>query len=871
MQRYTTHSMTTAHSTHSPSRRRVSSALAGAVAVLTVALAPLRASDDPTTRYFNGLRQLSLFSVAEGYCQERLADEQLSPAGRARLTLELSRTLTEHAKFSAGDEQEQLWDRAASVVGEFLDRHRDVPSRWELELQLALVPAAKGEFLRWQSELMVGDIATGRQARSAFEQSIAELEKRHTDIYDGFRIGLRNPDASPIPPHEIRSLLQTTNFEQARCWLGLAHLSHRETPERAASIARSEELLKKLSEETISDEMQQRVAVHLAECRRLAGDYARANRLLRQIEAGGPPQAVLDRTMAERTLMLLDLDRPADAAEQLLAYRRQRGQLEGELRYLSVRALSALANFAETKGDPQLATEVRKEIETQVASAQAEVGGYWGARCQALLELSHRQREYGGELAEIVLRAESLYSQARNTEAVKEYAQAAAAAYRLGKPELAARFAYTRASILLHDEHYQSAADGLREIAKRMPESSLAASAHLLHAYCLGKLYDQRRTARRREAYTAALESHRQNFSKSRHEATWMLAQLQEGRLQTNQALKLYLEIPAEHKRGGAAQAAVARCYETIIERLRTQPQPGSAAWEDRSLQQLSQIAASFPNETGQLDPLQAEVIVRLARLYLSRPSPEYAAADRLLERIFRSSHSGMSPGDGGLPLGEARWEKLIHQATQLRIVSLASQGRFAQATLLVNQLSQSDAHDVLEILSGLMQLSPRTHNSTRRALGELQLRAAQQLRGRQAELDEQGRQLLDRCLAEAYTATGMTDRAAQTYESLVQRLPRDKQLRRALGQLLFECGSAECLTKAKAHWRELEALETPGDEDWFAARYEVAHCCLKLGQFGQARKLLASTRLLYPTLGGTKQKGRFEALHQQLNRVSAQ
>lgn len=847
-------------------RRRALWLLLVVLGLITLSASPALA-DDETTRYFEQLRGLRLFALAEGYCLDRLASERLSPQQRAQLTLELSRTLSEHAKFSSGREQQELWDRAASVIDEFVQAHPQTPLRWQLEIQLALIPAARGDFLRWQSELTPADLALRRRAEAAFERSAAKLKQKQQELSEQFRLGLRRPEASAIPQYELRALLLTAKFEQARNWLGIAHLAPKSSAERTEAVARGQALFKELSDDTIPDDMRLLVRVHLAECSRLNGDYTRANHLLREIESDSPPPAIRDRTMAERTRMLLELDRPDDAAQQLLAYRRQRGQLPGELRFLSIRALGALAELAEQKGDAGLAGQIRTEIQAQVTSAVSELGGYWGARCRALLEFSQRADEYGVELAEIVQAAESLYAQSRNDEAVREYARAVSTAQRLGKPELAVEFAYTRASILLHEQDYEEAGEGFREIAERAPANNRGASAHLLFAYCLGKLYEQNRTAPRREAYTAALEAHRQQFpgEQTYFDATRMLAQLQERRLQTNRALELYSEIPLDHRHGPDAQAAVARCYQTIIERLRAQPSAGSEAWQQQALRRLDQMVTSFPTAPGEISLLQAQTVLRVARLYLDRADPGYAAADHLLERIFlndaaRESETADESGDA------EGWAKLIEQATQLRIVSLASQGRFSQAEILIERLSHTGAADLLNILNGLLQLSPRTDDSTRRALGELQLRAAEELRGRRDELDADQQQLLDRCLAEAYTATGMTDRAAETYESLLQRNPRDKQLRTALARVLNECGKPECLEKAKQHWRELESLETPGQGDWFRARYQVARCTFKLGQFEECRKLLTATRLLYPTLGGPELKVRFETLYDQLN-----
>jgi tetratricopeptide (TPR) repeat protein len=341
-----------------------------------------------------------------------------------------------------------------------------------------------------------------------------------------------------------------------------------------------------------------------------------------------------------------------------------------------------------------------------------------------------------------------------------------------------------------------------------------------------------------------------------------MLAQLEERRLQTTRALTLYLEIPPDHTRGEPAQTAIVRCYETILARLRAEKSSRAAAWEQQAIERISQIVATF-REPADWNPAQAQIALRLARLQLDRQPRAYVEADGLLEQVMQS-HAAQSSATEGEVL--AQWRGIFQQAVQLRIVSLAGQGRYSQARVLVDQLSQTDTGDLLRVLDGLFELSAHSSPDSRRALGELQLWATEELRNRRSELDDAQLERLDRCLAEAYTATGMTERAIETYEQLVARSPADRKVLETVAGLLFECGTPECLERSKTHWRKLESLRKPGDPDWLAARYEVARCCFELGQFDECRKLVIAAQVLYPSLGGEQLKAQFEALRLRLD-----
>ena len=65
--------------------------------VALVVLAGAAAADPTDERFLDGLRTSRLFSLAETYCRDRLAQTDLGPADRADLVIELSRTHAQHA------------------------------------------------------------------------------------------------------------------------------------------------------------------------------------------------------------------------------------------------------------------------------------------------------------------------------------------------------------------------------------------------------------------------------------------------------------------------------------------------------------------------------------------------------------------------------------------------------------------------------------------------------------------------------------------------------------------------------------------------------------------------------------------------------
>ena len=66
--------------------------------------------------FLDGLRQRRLFSLAETFCRERLAEPDLGEAERAELVIELAQTKAQHALNTAPADRGPLWQEARQVA-----------------------------------------------------------------------------------------------------------------------------------------------------------------------------------------------------------------------------------------------------------------------------------------------------------------------------------------------------------------------------------------------------------------------------------------------------------------------------------------------------------------------------------------------------------------------------------------------------------------------------------------------------------------------------------------------------------------------------------------------------------------------------------
>ena len=256
----------------------------GGVCELTV----LRA-DEVTTRYFEQLRSRRMFSVAEGYCLQQLSRKNLSPARRALFTIELSKTLSEHAKYTAGAEQADLWKRAAQTVGDFIKNDPRNPNRSWLEAQRALVAADKGNVLRWQAELYPDESKRSQLAGLALSEAVSQLNGVQKTLDDELRssLGRAANDPEVISLYHKRMLLYETRLQLAATLLDRAKLFPVDSRERERFLVQADGWLKPLARGSQERNTTWDSKVLLAESSLLRNDVKQAERLLTNLNEKG--------------------------------------------------------------------------------------------------------------------------------------------------------------------------------------------------------------------------------------------------------------------------------------------------------------------------------------------------------------------------------------------------------------------------------------------------------------------------------------------------------------------------------------------------------------------------------------------------------
>lgn len=860
---------------------------------LLLFLTPASASEQQT-RFFEQLRVRQLFGLAERYCLEELNRSELPAHQRIELAYELSRTLAQHALVVPLDQQAELWSRSRQVLDQARQAVGDHQRVLLLDLQAGFIPCSEGQALRWQLELTPEDITLRRQALKLLATGIEILTSLEPVIKERIVKPVRKdilPQDKFTPP-ELRVLLGTLQFELGQAYFEQAGVLEVGNADRFTAIEEAEKWLAEALKADRSGEFGQTCQILLAGCARLKINAPRALRLLDTIEAATPPQPIADQAVAERARVMIMQKQSADAATLLTKALKNRMPQPGELVALRIQVLIDLWRAATAKEAHALAKELDAELDKQLEILKATNPGYWPAYCESLISTARDARMLGSELADQIRRAKGLYAAKQIPEAIAAYAAASRSATASGKNDLAFDMAYTRGSIEFEAGLFADAARSFEELTQLGPKNPRLADAAFLAASALGQVYFAQPSKVNREAYIAALESQRQMFAEhaTAGEATWLLGQLEEKRLQNSAAIRLYQEVPADHPRASAAAAASARCYDLVITRLRELQQP-TEKWEAEAEQKLS-AALPADDKRTKLTADQATLALHLSNIFLQSHKPSFDEADRLLHWISRSAPDQSAETDpmrnksapnglrdpaelqetaenatSGSPKNGVekpnRWLELKRVAARLRVVSLAGQGRLAEAEQSLS-LSETRPSELLSIISGLSKLVAQAQDKPRYELGELQLKVALKLREQRDRLSAGDQRRLDQCVVEAYVAAGRYEEALEPYRALVQANPKDPAALINLAQLLMKFATPGRTEEAQAVWKKLEGISKPGTTPWFEARVNLARCEFTLGHPDKSLKLIKVTQVLYPDPKSKDLKDRFDQLRRE-------
>lgn len=814
-----------------------------------------------TQKYFDGLRSRGLYSLAETLCHRKLSDQNLDLVISTRYAVELSRTLTEHSRAATTlADQTELLQQARQAVETMLETRRNHPQQILLESQLAFVSAFEVESLRWRVDLSPYDRPLADRALQTADSLIPELERLDQQAGELARIRKLDVLGEKLLPYQLRALQRAIQLRLGSTLLEKARLFPDSSPDQADALVKASEVLRSLAAISSNDLTMWQSQLTYTTTLRLRGTPAMAWSMINAMRADNPPAEIQDALAVEHVELLLDEKRYTDAADFLRQYQTETRRLTGPLSFLKARVFLQLSQLATENNRPDLASELLKEVHQAIRVATTTGNSYWASRAQNLLADEQSRNTYGAEVGALVREGQSLFAAGKTSAATQRYGQAFTTAQSRNANEDAAEIGYTYGSLLLQQKQFSEAATVFRLVTTLHAQGPRTADADLLAAWCLGMEFRDNPTSDQREAYMAALSHHRTTYTESATaaEAGWMLAQLQEQRLQTTEALKLYAAVPEGHARYPDSMIGVARCSETILNRLR-RLNKSRTEWEPAIVGLLSPYIHSAMDSESRLTSIHAEFLVRTSRILLTLEQPDFESADGLLQHVLASASASADNPEQSPQLPP----DMIETATGLRVVSLTGLGETDAAASLLRSTILLDRARLRGILDGLSSVSKLLPQDQKKHVGQIQLTAVELAGLNVLTLSEQELDKFGPVIASAFEETGQTGRAVQILNRLLARQPKDTTMRRRVAEMLLRTGKPADITAAQLQFRKLEASFKTGTDVWMDARIHVIEIALALKNFDEARKLLKVTRLLYPKLDN-------DDLNRRLNEVSA-
>lgn len=815
---------------------------------------------DDLSRYFQQLRQRGLFVVAEHYAVSRLADDRLAPDRRTDLVVELSRTLAEHAEYASPQQRDELWDRALQVVEDELTRK---PLRAELlTAQAAFLAATRARALRWEVTVAPEDEPLRARWQASLTRALQLLEALSEQLEAVLKSTRRGEGQLAL--HEVRQLLLVARCDQGELLRDRAALRSTDDPERASDLVDAAAAFQRGQAGNVDPRIAARSQIGLADCARLQRDFERSRKLCDEIEKRHPelPPDLRDAVDVCRVRIWLDEDRPLPGAEYLLRVRQARHVLSGELWLVQLEALLVLRDLARQKGDAALVQNLEEEAQLALTRVAEQAGGSWTRLCHLLWDRDRSQQTYGPELDRLMRAARADYLGGRLQPALENYRRAYSAAQQARLTPLACELQYTLGSILLEQDAFAEAAAEFQALASVQPAHARTAAAHLLAAYSLGRLYDAQRTQSRRTAYAAALEQHLMKFADdaTADDARFMLAQLEEQRLQASKALPLYLAIATDHARYLLATLGAARCQEQILRRLLLLERE-YVSFQTAAVFELRRRVAPWVESSDPWTADQGEVVLRLVELQLHQSAVDYPGMTALLDRFDRARQTH---ADGAL--AAERWQALEDRALPLRMLALAGAGRSLDSRALLSSPALNEPARAYAVVQGLDRLTQSSKTPHFVDLIDLLLAVVERLVPQRERLAAGDRIAFDFIATRANLIAGRTAAGLRIATALQQQFAKDPARLEELARLVTHSTDRSARTLSLELWQQIERQTQAGSPPWLQARLGAIDMQRQLGDTAKARQLLNVTKLLYPQITDQALQQQLQSLDRTLN-----
>ena len=759
--------------------------------------------------FLAGLRERRLFELADRYCTDRLASDELGEPARTELIVERIRTLATAAAHAPLDDRPAAWEKARHVAAEATSARPPSPRLVLIRLQDALTPLAEGELGRQEFQAGALPVEREQRVRQALREASDLLEALDKELTAEIPLRRRNEPRPPaLSADELFSLAQQVRRHLARAAKNRALLFDAGSDDRLALLLSAAQTLQGATSQLAADDPQKSaLALDLAECQRLLARHDEAGALLAGLDVEGAEPSVRLAARAEM-IRLAIAEKDTALIERLLGSGREiEGQAAAELDFAWFEALVALARAAADAKDAAAAKQFQDQAAEAAKLLETNHGAYWGRRADQLL-VAALPRGGGTVNVQLLMRtADRLYLQREFDQALTAYDDAASQARAAGDLSAAFELAYKAALVERSRQKHDAAARRFRTLGKGLATHPQAADAHLAAAWHAGQRLKDDPAAG--EDYAAILREHLALWpgQESSSQARVWLGRLLENQSQWAEAAQAYAGVSRTSEQAAAAAIGLARASHRHLAALAAAGEPTSEAAE-KAIDRLRAFRDAKDNSAaGRAAALAASELV------LAYQPLRTSEAEAWLKEALASADDA-----------DPTW----HAAAQAQL-----------AIALASQAAKAD-----EALAMLRQLG-----------------------GERARLSRDLQERVARAEAESLAAAGRRDEALTLYAKLVAAHPDSGPIQEGYAELLLAGEDKQSLTAALAQWRIIASRARPRTELWRKAKYSVALAQLKLGDKAGAAALLRYVLSTPPGLAGTEWEAKYTALLEQCSR----
>lgn len=751
---------------------------------------------------------------------KRQVDRPTTPLPRReQLTLQMASTLDRAAQASPSHAvRRECWTRATVVLDEFGREHRGHALAREFQLQAAVYAWASGRTWADDARLATSDPGPQAEAVRVLDGAIKRLEA-----------------IQPTGPDPVS---ENVRYRLARVVADRAELDPAGSGPRTSATERA---LALLDPPPTTPELVGFAQLLRSELLIRLGRIDLADRALAAAAGAKPAPPAADLARA-RIAALVGRGRHDDAAAEA-----DRAPIDEVARAVSAIEVRVAQAVAETSGPGRAKAEadaIRRAVPLKDLTRP-------DARA-AILDLARSIDEPGPEAAaeDWAVLADGQLRLGDVNRAADLAARGADRADATGRADRAAALRTRAGAILFQAGRFAEADLILTRVADDPAAGPDRIKAGLLRALARGRALAGRMPGATASRFVQALEAQIRAFpaDTSAGEARWLLGLHMRAAGQIGRARAAWAEIPPGHPRRISARLAIADGFQAAVddERLAEDPiRVGRKVDEARNSLDESLARAESGEEREALE-------LRKARLLLDEVTSGRDQGRTIAERLIRTTtNPDHRDAARGLRLvamaaaGPSHYLEAERAARELVAGSGQPEGWLATARLLDRVATGVDS-DV-----------------NRRRLGLILKILVDRASERKASLTEAGRIEAKVRQARAFALTGSSTQARTALANLTPaaRSLSDEQLR----------DLADAYARLEAHGLavDIQRLRArnlqPASPAWFDARYAIALALYRSNQLDDARKLIDSTALIHPELGGGGLKVKFERLRQRL------